>query len=108
MFNFEQKGRYLRKNRKGFCRFWLEKNDDTDSFLRFLTEDISTRVVFDIQDATTHQKSFPFMTPNPPPPSRVLCTWRDHVTPKRIIKRIIFRPFLPPPGSNVLPKILPF
>ena len=26
------------KNRKGFRRFWLEKNDDTDGFLRFLTK----------------------------------------------------------------------
>ena len=31
--------------KKGFRRrhFWLEKNDDTDGFLRFITEDFSTR-----------------------------------------------------------------
>ena len=42
-FNNEQKQQY---RRKGFRRFWLEKNDDTDGFLRFLTEDFSTRVCF--------------------------------------------------------------
>ena len=46
MFNNEQKRRYRRKNRKGFRRFWLEKNDNTDGFLRFLTDDFSTRELF--------------------------------------------------------------
>ena len=31
-----------KKNRKSFRRFWLEKNDDTDNFLSFLTQNFST------------------------------------------------------------------
>ena len=41
ILNTEQKRQYLRKNRKGLRRFWLEK---TDNFLRLKTEDFSTRV----------------------------------------------------------------
>ena len=45
ILNTEQKRQYRRKNRKGFRRFWLEKTDNTDNFLRLKTEDFSTREV---------------------------------------------------------------
>ena len=41
----QQNRQYRRKKRKGFRRFWLEKTDNTDNFLRLKTEDFSTRVV---------------------------------------------------------------
>ena len=34
ILNTEQTRQYRRKNRKGFRRFWLEKTDITDNFLR--------------------------------------------------------------------------
>ena len=43
ILNTVQKRQYRRKNRKGFRRFWLEKTDNTDNFLRLRTEDFSTR-----------------------------------------------------------------
>ena len=46
ILNTEQKRQYRRKNRKGFRRFWLEKPDNTDNFLRLKTENFSTGVAF--------------------------------------------------------------
>ena len=33
------------KNRRNFCRFWLEKNDDTDDFLCLKNKNFSTRAI---------------------------------------------------------------
>ena len=46
MFNTEQKRRNRRKIVRAFVVFDKKKNDDTDGFLHFLTEDFSTRAMY--------------------------------------------------------------
>ena len=46
MLNAQRKRRWQPKNRRNFCRFWLEKNRDTKDFSRLTTDCLSTRENF--------------------------------------------------------------